>query len=40
MKERVGDSQFEGKNAKDMQKRAKTCKNVQKRAIKRAKMCS
>ena len=33
MKERVGDTQFEKKNAKNMQKRAKTCnktcKNVQ-----------
>ena len=29
MKERVGDTQFERKNAWDMQKHAKTCKNMQ-----------
>ena len=40
MKERVGDTQFEKKNAKNVQKCAKMCKNVQKRAIKRAKTCS
>ena len=34
MKERVGNTQFERKNARDMQKHAKTCKNVQKRAVK------